>query len=171
MIQSNPSYDPVALKARLVQRHGSDLGTIVFDAEIIRRGRQDARAAELGAELTTLHAETNALLNVAGERRAKSKAGLEAAYSVYLALCDEDAKADSLAQAEIAPLAARSLDIQEQMRNISQPRVSERELSALALYASADSERLRSVDKKLPPLNAPHSELGRINMNVGLQKP
>jgi hypothetical protein len=172
MLRSNSSYDPVALKARLVQRHGSDLGGIVFAAEIIRRGAQDARAAELTMELDALHAEISALSQAAGERRAKSQLRLEATFAAYKAQCNEDAKLDSAEQAQISPLTARSLDIQQQMRNISLPRIAEHELSELALYASTGSERLRSLGKTVPPLDAPPpSELARINMGVGLQKP
>jgi hypothetical protein len=34
---ANMNYDPAALKARLIQRHGTDIGQIVFDAELNRR--------------------------------------------------------------------------------------------------------------------------------------
>jgi hypothetical protein len=89
-----------------------------------------------------------------------------------MSLCAEDAKTDSAEQATIAPMTARSLDLQQQMRNISLPRVTERELDALARYTSTNAERLRAFDKKMPPVSAlPLSELGRVNAGVGLQNP
>jgi hypothetical protein len=171
MLQNHLDYDQGALKKRLTQRHGGDLGSLVFDAEVNRRKAQDALVAELTAELNTLQSEISACCEVAGERRAKSLARLEADYAVYLKLCEEETQLDSIDQAAFASKSARARDIQAQIRDIALPRASEKELQALSNYASADSERLRSVDKKLPPLNTPHSELGRINMNVGLQKP
>jgi hypothetical protein len=171
-MQQNPlDFDSVALKARLVQRHGSDLGMLVYAAEESRRRTQDERYVELSTELTALQANISVLRHAAGEWRAGFQTRLAAAYAGYLALCAEDAKADSEAQAKIAPLAARSRDVQEQMRHISLPRQSERELHDLAVYSSSNSERLRSVDRKFPPLEAPPlSALGKINAGVGLSK-
>jgi hypothetical protein len=172
MQQSHLEYDSVALRTRLIQRHGTDLGEIVYNAELSRRRTQDARAAELSNELTTLHAEMSALRHAAGQRRAKSEGPLAAAYSAYLELCNTEAQAETAEQAQLAPMNARSIAVQQQMRDISLPRLSERELQNLAIYSSANSERLRSVDKKLPPLDAPPpTALGKINMGVGLQRP
>jgi len=172
MLPNHVDYDPSHLKARLVQQHGAVLGAIVFDAEFARRQMQDARAAELTAELATLNAEISKLRHAAGERRAKAQVQLTAAYSEYLALCSEDAMIESSEEATIAPLTARSLDLQQQMRDIALPRLSERELQDVALFASTNAERLRASDKKLPPLDAPPlSELARINGSVELQKP
>jgi len=171
MLQNHLSYDAAALKSRLIQRHGSDLGAIVFDAEENRRRAQDARVAELTTTLSALHSEISARCQAAGELRAKSQAQLEAEYARYMKLCDELAKIDAIEQAAFASQSTLALEIQKQIRDIALPRVNEKELQALANYASADSERLRSVDKQLPPLNPPPSELGRINMGVGLQRP
>jgi hypothetical protein len=164
-------YDPIALKSRHIQRHGTILGTLVADAEESRRQTENVRAAELSNELTILQAKLSALNHAAGELRAKSQARLSVAYTAYMALCAEDAKADSEAQAPIAPLTARSRELQEQMRKITLQRLSERELNNLAIYSSTNSERLRSADKQLPPMEAPPlSALGKINASVGLSK-
>jgi hypothetical protein len=37
MLNNSLDNDPAALKARIVQRHGRDLGLIVFAAEVNRR--------------------------------------------------------------------------------------------------------------------------------------
>jgi len=51
------NYDATALKARLVQRHGSDVGEMVFNAEVNRRALQDARAAEMNTELAAINVQ------------------------------------------------------------------------------------------------------------------
>jgi hypothetical protein len=164
-------YDPIALRAGHIQRHGTILGTLVADAEESRHQTENTRAAELNNELTILQAEISALNHAAGALRAKSQVRLSVAYTAYMAHCAEDAKADSEAQAQIAPLTARSRELQDQMRNITLPRLSERELNNLAAYSSINAERLRSADKKLPPLETPPlSALGKINASVGLSK-
>jgi hypothetical protein len=166
------AYDSTALKSRLVTRHGVDLGTFVFDAEVRRRQLQDARAAELSAELTALHLEVSTLSQAAGERRAKSELRLKGVYAAYMTMCDAEAQADAAEQAQISTLTNHGIELQQQMRNISLPRLSERELQDLAVYTSTNSDRLRSVDKQMPPIETPSlTALGRINMSVGLQKP
>jgi hypothetical protein len=164
----NPTYDPVALKARLVQQHGNDLGMLVFAAEESRRRTQDEHHAQLTTELAALQADTSALLRAAGERRAEIQARLEAAHADYLKVGAEYAEAESEAQAQIAPLVARSRDVQEQMRSIALPRLSERDLNDLVVYTSMNAALARSADKKFPPAEAPpQSVLGQINATAG----
>jgi hypothetical protein len=165
MLQNHPSYDSEALRLRLVQRHGADLGAIVYDAEVNRRCAQDARAVELNNELRALHAEISTLRHAAGERRTKSRETLEAAYAEYRTLCSEEAKIDSIEQAVFASKSALSLEMQKQLRDITLPRITEREMLDFARRTSANAELLRSFDKKLPPLEAPPlSVLAKINL-------
>jgi hypothetical protein len=171
MLQSNPSYDPVALKRRIVQRYGADLGGLVFDAEVNRRRAQDARAAALTDELAAIDVEISALMSAATARRAKAHAELDTVYAQYLALCASYADADSQDQSAVAPLTARSMQLQQERREILLPRQTEAELEMLAKYSSTDSAFLRALDKKLPPLNTPApSALEKINMG-GLHNP
>jgi hypothetical protein len=165
-MQNDPlAFDVAALKAHHIQRHGTVLGGLVFDAEVNRRRIQDERYAALTAEQKTLQAEISALRLAHGERRAKSQVGMDAAYAGYLALCREAADLDSREQAEVAPLMARNRDLQEEQRAIAIPRLNERELQNLAIYTSTNSAFLRSLDKKLPPdAGPPLDELARINM-------
>jgi hypothetical protein len=172
MQQNHLDYDSATLRARLIQRHGTDLGTIVYNAESSRRQAQDARASELTTELLSVQAGTSALLRTHGERRAKSQERLAAAYAGYMEMCTETAKLDSIEQATIAPLTARARELQQQMRDIALPRLSERELQNLAIFYSTDAGQLRAVGKKLaPPASLPLTALAKINMGVGLQKP
>lgn len=172
MQQNHLEYDSATLRARLIQRHGTDLGTIVYDAELSRRQAQDVRASELSNELIAVQAETSALLRAHGERRAKSQEQLAGAYAGYIDTCNETAKLDSFEQATIAPLTARARELQQQMRDIALPRLSERELQNLAVFYSADAAQLRAVGKQLsPPASPPPTALAKINMSVGLQKP
>jgi hypothetical protein len=171
MLHNHLDYEAAPLKAGLIQRHGSVLGTIVFDAVESCRRAENARDTELRTELTVLHANISALSEAAGERRAKSRARLDVAYAAYLCLCDEDAKADSVDQAQIAPMTARSLTIQGEMRNISQPRINERDLLALASLALTSSELPHNLDKEMPPPNASLSKLAKLNLFANSQKP
>jgi hypothetical protein len=140
-------FDPVALKARYLVRHGTDVGSFVFDAEMNRRRIQDERHAELVTELTANHKQTSELSHAAGQRREKSQARITAAYSAYLAMLEVEAKIDSEEQAAIAPLRVRSSELQRLMRSIAQPRLSERELQDVAIYNSMNAELQR---KSLP---------------------
>jgi len=168
----NPITDHDPMKAQLIQRHGAAVAELLYDAAVRRRAVEDARAVELSNELTALHAEMSKLSQAAGERRAKSQARLAVAYTAYMEMCNEDARIDSADQAALAPLRARSYEIQEAMRSISLPRLSERELSDLAIYSSTNAEFLRANDKRLPPVAGPPlSELARINSGGGLHKP
>jgi hypothetical protein len=142
-MQQNLHYDPVALKTRLAQRHGSDLGQIIFDAEVNRRRIQDERCAELNAELTAIHNQISERSSAAAQRLKTLQTHLGETYAVYLSECAEAAKVDSMAQAQIAPLSARSLEIQEQLRTLVQPRLTERELQDVAIYNSMNSELKR----------------------------
>jgi hypothetical protein len=170
MLEKHLAYDPAIVRAAAVQRHGTVLGPIVSDAIEARRKIEDARAAELSTQLTRVQAEISVLTRAAGERRAKSKAELEASYSLYLEQCAEDARIGSAEQATIAPLTARSLELQREMNSIVQPRLNEKELHALVTYTSANAERLRAAAKELPPLAAPPmSALAKINASVGLK--
>jgi hypothetical protein len=170
-MQPNLNYDSAALKDDCVRRHGHDIGQIVFDSKVQQRQTQDAQCAELGAELTTLNNQMSELRSAAGQRQLKLQARLEAVFAEYRALCEETATADTLAQAEIAPLQTRSLDIQRQMSTMMQPRSTERELRAVAFFNSPGAELLRTHEKVMPPLAAPAlSALGEINLSVG-QKP
>jgi hypothetical protein len=147
-MQQNMNYDPAALKARLVQRHGSDVGQIVFDAEVNRRGLQDARSAELSAEIAAIDVQISELSRAAGQVNKKLQAGLEATYAVYLKQCDEAAKVASLAQAEITPLQNRSIELQQQLRTLVQPRLTERELSDVSIYNSMSAVMQRKASSR-----------------------
>jgi len=150
-MQQDMNYDPAALKARLIQRHGHDVGEMVFSAEVNRRALQDVRSAELAAEIASLDIEISALSYAAGERQRPSQAALEATYARYLKQCEEAATAASLAQAEITPLQNRSIELQQQLRTLVQPRLNERELSDLAIYNSMSAS---SADKRPPAMHS-----------------
>jgi hypothetical protein len=172
MQENHPTYDAAALKSRYIAQHGTDLGTLVFDSETNRRRLQDERHTELTIEMALVHTQISDLSSAAGRRQRKMQARLEATYVVYLAECAEAATADSLVQAEIAHLHARSLEIQRQMLTIAEPRSTEEEVRNVAAYNSMNSGLLRSVDKTLPPLAPlPLSDLAKINLGVGLQTP
>jgi hypothetical protein len=143
-------FDQAALKARLIQRHGHDVGQLVLDAELNRRAIQDARSAELAAEIAALDVQVSELAEAAGIVQKKLSAGLEATYAIYLKQCDDAARINSLAQAQITPLANRSIELQQQLRTLVQPRLTERELIDVALYNSRSAE----MQRKKPPHNA-----------------
>lgn len=166
-MQTNPlDFDEPTLRAANSKRHGVILGQVVSDATISLRQLENARHAELAAELATVHEEMSVIKRAAGERRASSKAKLEAAHAAYVTLCTEDAALDSAEQTAALPLTARSIELQQAMRGITQPRLTERELQAIASYSSPDAERLRAADKKLPPPAAPPlDELAQINLS------
>jgi protein subunit release factor A len=144
------NYDSAALRSRLIQRHGSDVGEIVFNAELNRRALQDARCAELSAEIARLDIEISTLSYTAGERQKPLQAGLEAIYAQYLKQCEEAATLASLAQAEITPLQNRSIELQQQLRTLVLPRLNEREVSDVAIYNSMSAE----MQRKVPARNA-----------------
>jgi hypothetical protein len=138
-------FDAAALKARLIQRHGHDVGDMVFNAELNRRALQDARSAELSAEIASLDIKISALSYAAGERQTPLQAALEATYAKYLKQREEAATAAASAQAEITPLQNRSLELQQQLRTLVQPRLTERELSDVAIYNSMSAEQRRQM--------------------------
>jgi xylose isomerase len=140
-------FDPAALKTRLIQRHGLDVGEMVFNAELNRRALQDSRSAELSAEISAIDVQVSALAQAAGVAQRKLQAGLEATYAQYLKQCDEAAAINSRAQAEITPLQNRSIELQQQLRTLVQPRLTERELSDVAIYNSMTAE----LQRKKPP--------------------
>jgi hypothetical protein len=146
----NVNYDPAALKARLIQRHGADVAELVFNSEVNRRTIQDARSAELSTEIAAIDVQVSELARAAGRAQKKLQAGLEATYAVYLKQCEEAAKVNSLAQAEITPLQNRSIELQQQLRTLVQPRLTERELSDVAIYNSMSAE----MQRKTPLRNA-----------------
>jgi HSP90 family molecular chaperone len=137
--------DHAALKARLFQRHGADVGQMVFDSAMNRFRLEDARHVELVTELTANHAQTSALSKAAGERQQKAQTRIAATYTAYLALLDEEAKTSALEESAIAPLRARSGEIQRAMRTITLPRLNERELQDVSLYNSVNAELLRKA--------------------------
>jgi chromosome segregation ATPase len=167
-MQPNLNYDRAALKDDCVRRHGHDIGQIVFDSKVQQRQTQDAQCAELGAELTTLNNQMSELRSAAGQRQLKLQARLEAVFAEYRALCEEAATAYTVAEAEIAPLQTRSLDIQRQISTMMRPRSTEIELRAVAYFNSSGAELLRTHAKVMPPLAPPPlSALAEINLNAG----
>ena len=146
----NMNYDPAALKTRLIQRHGVDVGEMVFNAELNRRTLQDARSAELRTEIAALDVEVSTLAEAAGKAHLKLQTHLEATFAAYLAECANVATVDSLAQAQITPLQNRSIELQQQLRTLVQPRLTERELSDVAIYNSMNAE----AQRQKPPIYA-----------------
>jgi protein subunit release factor A len=118
---------------------------MVFDAEVNRRALQDARYAELSTEIAAIDVQISALAQAAGHVRKKTQAALAATYADYLAECEEAARVDALAQTEITPLQNRSVELQQQLRTLVQPRLSERELTDVAIYNSASAVAQRQT--------------------------
>jgi hypothetical protein len=166
------AYDATVLRAGHDQRHGRVLGEIVFNAAVVRRQIEDQRHAVLAAEVSALQETISALSEAAGERRAKSRKALDAGYAVFKKLCEANAQLDSADQSALAPLTERSIELQGEMRNITSPRVSEREVQELSSCISTSADLLRNIDKKPSPMESPPlSALARINLAVGLHKP
>jgi xylose isomerase len=136
-------FDAAALKTRLIQRHGVDVGEMVFNAEVNRRAIQDARSTELAAEIAALDVQVSTLAAAAGIVQTKLQAGIEATYTHYLKQCEDAARINSMAQAQITPLQNRSIELQQQLRTLVQPRLTERELSDVAIYNSTTAELQR----------------------------
>ena len=143
-------FDPAALKTRLIQRHGVDVGEMVFKAKLNRRALQDALSAELGTEIAAIEARISTLAESAGNAQRQLQAGLEATYSHYLKRCEEAATINSRAESAITPLQNRSVELQQQLRTLVQPRLTERELSDVAIYNSMAAE----LQRKKPPTYA-----------------
>jgi hypothetical protein len=164
----NPIYDPVALKGRLVQRHGVAVAELLFSAEVNRREIEDAQHTKLRAELAAIHNRMSELRTAAAQEQEQLQARLQEKYSEYLAGCDEAGRTDALAQAAIVPLVARSEAIQHQLRTLVEPRSTEQELRTLDAYNSTAAELLRSVDRVFPSATSrPLSEFELINLGLG----
>jgi hypothetical protein len=166
-MQQNPlAYDAAALKNRLILRHGTDVGELIFAAETNRRRIADEKSAALGTELAEVMQQLSALQADAGQDQMKRQAEIEAAYQPYLELLEAAAAADVQAQSEIAVLSAKSQSLQSEMRSIVTPRLNEAELQAVAIYNSASATLAREAAKIVPPPYVePMSELARINFN------
>jgi hypothetical protein len=107
-------------------------------------------STELSAEIAAIDAQITALAEAAGKAHQKLQTRLEATYAAYLAECAQVATVDSLAQAQITPLQNRSVELQQQLRTLVQPRLTERELSDVAVYNSMNAE----LQRKKPPTYA-----------------
>jgi hypothetical protein len=172
MLEKHLSYDPAALRAAHDQRHGRVLGEIVFNAAVHRRQLEDQRYADLTAELLALQETISAHAQSSSVRRAKSRQALNAEYAAYKTMCEANARLDEAEQSALAPLTARSLEIQTAMRDIALPRVGEREMQELAIRTSTNADLLRNLEKTPSTSEAPPlSTLARINLTAGLHKP
>jgi hypothetical protein len=172
MPENHLTYDQIALRATHDQRHGRVLGEIVFDAAINRRQLEDKRHAELTAELVALQETISVHAQASGARRAESRRALDTKYVAYKTMCEANAKLNEAEQSTLAPLTARSIEVQAEMRGIALPRVGEREMNELAIRTSTSAELLRNLEKKLPPAEAPPlTALAKINLAVALLKP
>jgi hypothetical protein len=138
-MQPNLNIDEAALKKSLYARHGSAVGEIVFAAQVAKRLAENARHADLVAELASIEAEISAHAQAAGQRRAKSQARIEAMYATYMQALAEEATADSLSEAPITQLRERSMNVQQKMRSIAVPRLNEAEMQAVTLYNATHS--------------------------------
>jgi hypothetical protein len=136
LVRNPLDIDEAALKKSLYAKHGSEVGEMLLVAQVAKRHKQNERHATLVAELASIQADISAHARAAGERRAKSQARIEAMYSVYLAALAEEATADSLAEAPITQLRERSINVQQQMRNIAIPRLNEREMQDVLMHSA-----------------------------------
>jgi hypothetical protein len=83
-MQTNPlDYDSAALKTRYIARHGTDIGTLVFDAETNRRRILDERSSALATELSAVMAQLSQRQAAAGQAQAEWQARIGAAFLPY----------------------------------------------------------------------------------------
>jgi hypothetical protein len=164
MQQNPPAFDETTFRNGLVARHGRDIGTLIADATASRRKILDERFTELSTEHAAVMRQISERQAAAGKTQAEWQVRIGAAFAPYSALLEAAAADDIRAQGEMAALSAQRQSLQAQIRSIATPRLSERELQAVALYNSEGATLARHADIKLPPLDKPMSELARINL-------
>jgi hypothetical protein len=143
MSRSNLEFDQAALRSEYHQRHGRDVGSYVYDAEIKRRAEQDARHAALSGELPAIDAKLSDLQHAAGIVQQQFAADREAAYRAVLAIDNKAASADQQAQSAIAVLQNKSGEMRREMSAIVLRREAEREVRAVATYNAPGRETAR----------------------------
>jgi len=160
-------YDAAALERSLIQKHGSDLGKMVFASESTRRQRENSQCADLQEELKALESRISAMSTAANVALQPLTAERDRHYATYIASCEQVAVSDMDSQSKMSPLRNRTIDIQQLMRAVTCCRSAERELRELSAVESTDAILLARVEKKLPPEAArPLTDLEKINFGI-----
>lgn len=100
---------------QLVEAHGPALGSVLYDAEVNERARDDRRFLQQQSELSALTAQIAAASQAATARLAPLRANADAAYQAWLESCELLEQARLKNEATIMPLREQAAQLHAQM--------------------------------------------------------